>query len=375
MKHNWKTWGVLWCLWTVLNVSPLVHCPSAPHARAAESLTAVGTTFGRAQVITWLTPNHFAVSRWDGSLSIFRPPNSKAEFGPVMTQALMTPAMRPVEMIVSISPQVFATSNDEGSLALWQAPVSSAGAISYTQSGVVTYDRSIGIANSGVVVTNGNQKFLAVGHAEGFLTIWHIRNDKIDFLRAIPLRSPDPIKSPFPLWNIRSVIAWKTGLVVTGAEDGDICLVKVPEGIVETRIRYNPTAQRGINSLSTHGDYLLLANCSVGADDRNLWLYKMKDSRITPVDSLNLVKNKALPQVFNFSVQFASANGTPYFFASTQEGLLWLGKISKDKLSVLSNQTIACEGGAALSFQEVPGLLSLAAFDIGLYKFSAEMGN
>jgi hypothetical protein len=89
------------------------------------------------------------------------------------------------------------------------------------------------------------------------------------------VRSPNPIPSPFPIKNIRGVERWEPGYVVTGSEDGDICLVKVVEGSAAARMRYNATAQRGVNDIDTCGDYLVPANCSVGPDDKNLRLYRI----------------------------------------------------------------------------------------------------
>lgn len=181
------------------------------------------------------------------------------------------------------------------------------------------------------------------------------------------MRSPDPITSPYKLWNVRGIAVWKNGIVATGAEDGDICLLSVPDGKILTRIRFNPAAQRGINSLSIFKDYLIVANCSVGPNDKNLWLYRLENSQITLIDSINLLKDISLPQAYNFSVQLAPIGEGIYFLASTQEGLLWLGSIMKDKLAVITNKKIACDGGAAIAFQPKTWMLSVIAFDITLF--------
>lgn len=48
----------------------------------------------------------------------------------------------------------------------------------------------------------------------------------------IDIRSSDPIHSPYPLKNIRGVVHWRNGIVITGAEDGDLCLVDFVAGKV-----------------------------------------------------------------------------------------------------------------------------------------------
>ena len=111
-------------------------------------------------------------------------------------------------------------------------------------------------------------------------------------------------------------------------------------------MRYNPNAQRGINSLSIQDAYLLLANCSVGSNDKNLWLYKVTDNQFVPLDAINLVKDTSLKQVFDFSTQFTRFEGSLYFLASTEEGLVWLGRVRNDKLETLNNLKLVDEGRA-----------------------------
>jgi hypothetical protein len=63
-----------------------------------------------------------------------------------------------------------------------------------------------------------------------------------------------------------------------------------------------PRAPRpGINKLSIINDYLLLANYSVGSDDKNLWLYRIKANQFVPLDSINLIKDMSLKQVVEFT--------------------------------------------------------------------------
>lgn len=53
------------------------------------------------------------------------------------------------------------------------------------------------------------------------------------------------IHRAFPLWNVRDIVAWRDGIVITGAEDGDLVMLRVAAGgNVLTRKRYNASAQR-----------------------------------------------------------------------------------------------------------------------------------
>lgn len=331
---------------------------------SADKLVQKGLTVTLAQVVTWLDKEQFAVGRWDGTLSIFRPPLS-GEYGPVLEQVLKLPTTRAIEMIKPIRSRAFVTSNGNNALALWTKSGSR-----YVLSETYSYDAKAGTANSAAVLTLSGKQWLVTGHSEGYIVIWSMDCSGLEMQKSISLRSSDPIPSPYQLWNVRSVVPWKDGLVVTGAEDGDLCLVRIPAGTVEARVRFNPKAQRGINDLAVLNNHLLLANCSVGSEDKNLWLYELKPGSITMVDSANLAKDTTLPQVFNFSVQVVPYNGTVFFLASTQEGLLWMGRIENNKIVPGTKVEIGCpgSGGAATAFQKDSRVLSVVARDIYLYE-------
>lgn len=320
-----------------------------------------GTTYGRAQVSAWITPQEFAVARWDGTLTIFRPPKA-GEFGPVLLEDSSVPSLQPVQMITSISSSMFVTSNDSRSLALWTAQ----GQL-FAPKATLAFDPQYGTADSGAIVNSHGDTWLVTGHEQGEVLIWKIDNGTVSYVKAISIRSSNPIPSPYQLWNVRGIVPWQDHFVLTGSEDGDIVLVSVPDGSIKQRIRYNPSAQRGINALAISGDLLLLANCSVGSADKNLWLYRVSNNSINLLDSTNLDKAPGLPQVFDFSVSFARKDKADYFLASTEEGLLWLGKISGDKLQTLTNTTVAPNGGAALSVDTSTLSIVAAAFDVRLF--------
>jgi hypothetical protein len=335
-------------------------------------ITPNGTTYSMAQDAAWIDPSHFAVGRWDGSLSIFAF-NQSEKLGPIITTAVSSPSSEGVQMITWLAPGVFASSNDDGSMIVWRS-------VSKTwkdlqQLRLLKYDSTFGEANSGTSFNIGNTLCFVVGHANGYVTIW---SGKIDgtglaVVTSVNVRSSHPL-NPWNLYNVRGVapIFWTntTGYVVTGSEDGDLCVIEIPSGKILSRTVYNPKAQRGINSIATLGQNLLVANCAVGSDDKNLWYYWIdrNDWSITLRDSTNLKVNPGAPQVFNFDVIWALYSKGVCFFSSTEEGALWMGTITSDqKFSLFGYQTVTAPLGSALAFG-LNGNLLLVSYN--LYEFT-----
>jgi hypothetical protein len=335
-------------------------------------ITPDGTTYSMAQEAAWIDPQHFAVGRWDGSLSIFAF-NQSQTIGPVITAAVSSPSSEGVQMITWVAPGVFASSNDDGSMVVWNSP--SGNWNDLQQIAVLSYEPTFGDANSGSSFNIGNTLYLIVGHANGYVTIWSggIDGTGLALVTSVNVQSSHPV-NPWNLYNVRGVapILWtdSVGYVVTGSEDGDLCVIEVPSGSILSRTVYNPTAQRGINSIATLGQDLLVANCSVGSDDKNLWYYWIDadDWSITLRDSTNLKVNPDAPQVFNFDVIWAQYSGGICFFSSTEEGALWMGTITSDQtLSVFGYQTVTTPLGSALAFG-VNSYLVLVSYN--LYEFT-----
>jgi hypothetical protein len=335
-------------------------------------ITPDGTTYSMAQEAAWIDLQHFAVGRWDGSLSIFAF-NQSQTIGPVITAAVSSPSSEGVQMITWVAPGVFASSNDDGSMVVWNSP--SGNWNDLQQIAVLSYEPTFGDANSGSSFNIGNTLYLIVGHANGYVTIWSggIDGTGLALVTSVNVQSSHPV-NPWNLYNVRGVapILWtdSVGYVVTGSEDGDLCVIEVPSGSILSRTVYNPTAQRGINSIATLGQNLLVANCSVGSDDKNLWYYWIDadDWSITLRDSTNLKVNPDAPQVFNFDVIWAQYSGGICFFSSTEEGALWMGTITSDQtLSVFGYQTVTTPLGSALAFG-VNSYLVLVSYN--LYEFT-----
>jgi hypothetical protein len=182
-----------------------------------------------------------------------------------------------------------------------------------------------------------DKKLLAVGHAHGFLCLWSIgRRFELTLGPIVDLRNPEPV-NPWALHNIRGIAVLMTtqqhGWIITGSEDGWMCVVRVPQGDVVSRSLYNADAERGINTISaTNGGLLLVGNCSVGPEDSSLWYYVVRAGEWMPVlrDRANLRIDPETPQVFNFSTIWIARHGALSWCASTEEGALWMGTLTPD---------------------------------------------
>jgi WD40 repeat protein len=339
--------------------------PSKP----SNPLKELGTTYSMAQEVRWLDSSRFAIGRWDGTLTIFHLPTSPTG-GPVISTAAVSSAFTGVEMITSISPTLFISSIDSKSIAVWEKnSIAQCSGIPFHK---VTYDPGVGVANSGAIVTLTGKPYLATGHAEGVVLVWQISHSRpyLRLVHTILVRSPDPVPSPYRLWNVREIQQVADGLAATGSEDGDICLISIAAGKVVLRMRYNPGAQRGINDISYLDDYLLVANCSVGNTDNNLWLYRIHGSSITLTDSKNLKTLPAAPQCFNFTVEMTRQDAVIRYFSATEEGLLWVGQIQGDKIGDGVTVPVSSHFGAALNFEPSQRLLAVVGDNIHLYQLT-----
>jgi hypothetical protein len=327
-----------------------------------------GSTFSMAQAVRWLDERNFAIGRWDGTLTIFHRGTSGVN-APIISAALVAPSLAGVEMISRVSPRLFVSSNDKESIIVWEAERGEFGENNIRIRTKLRYAPEIGPANDGTTTEADGIRYFVSGHATGMLLVWRVDDPcKFTLLHNLDLRSADPIPSPFPLVNIRGVERSKPGFVVTGSEDGDICLVDVKEGTVTARTRYNPDAQRGINDIDVCGDHLVAANCSVGSSDRNLWLYRVHDRGFDLLDAVNLKVDESMPQAFNFCADQAVIGERQYFFAATQEGVVWMGLVENERLKVLGNKEVSTRFGAALAYEPSSRLLAVAGDNLHLFE-------
>jgi hypothetical protein len=280
-------------------------------------------------------------------------------------------------MITRLSSSTFVSSNDASSMIIWRSSADD-GWTKLQQLAQLTYDQAFGAANDGDSFAIGLQCFLVVGHSEGYLTIWSGSADgtNMKLVMSVNLRSPKPV-NPFGMQNIRGVYmvqkrgskSGSTALVVTGSENGEICIVQVPDGRIISRTVYNPSAQRGINSITTHGEDLLVANCSVGSSDKNLWYFRMDfdSGAIQLKDSINLKVDPNRPQAFNFCAVWGQFDNGVCWFSSTEEGALWMGTVANGLLSCIGYQSVTSPLGSALAFN-ASGRLVMVSFN--LYEFT-----
>lgn len=326
-----------------------------------------GTTYSMAQAVRWLDEQTFAIGRWDGTLTVFhRGPGPRR--APMISAALTVPSFAGIEMIARIKQSMFASSNEARSIIVWQGGSSVDRGILFKKT--LFYEEAIGVANDGTTTECDGHLYFISAHANGFLLVWLVGENSETFklLHTIDLRSPNPVPSPYPLKNIRGVERWNPGFVVTGSEDGDICLVNVVEGSVIARMRYNECAQRGINDIDSCGDHLLVSNCSVGPNDKNLWLYRITEDGFDLLDAKNLRVDSTRDQVFNFCIDQAVVGDKQYFFSATQEGVVWIGFVENDRLVILGKQEVSTRIGAALAYEPASRLLAVAGDNIHLFE-------
>jgi len=334
----------------------LKQIPGAAGEQAALPISRLGTTYTMAQEACWVDYDHFAVGRWDGSFSIFNKTTSATQ-GAVISTAVTTPSFQGVQMIEWIAINTFITSNDDQSMIVWHSPSGTFTDLRQIQK--LQFNAAYGVANSATATSLGSTLYLVTGHEAGYLLLWKGNMDGtgLVLMQDVDLRSSNPV-NPWGLQNIRGV-EWflSTGssyiYVATGSENGEVCIVRIPDGTVLSRTVFNPKAQRGINSISVAGQNLLVGNCSVGTADKNLWYYWIdgNDWSVNLRDSVNLIVDSSRPQVFNFNVTWGWYTQGLCFFSATEEGVLWMGTIENNqKLTIFGEQSAAvADLGAALA--------------------------
>lgn len=343
--------------------------PMGSLAREAppEALTRAGTTYAMAQSVATLGGGRFAVGRWDGTVSVFRLPVPAAPDATArLEQVLLAPSHAGIELVAAVPGGGLLTSNDGRSLALFGP---GAGTDALQLRAIVAYDPKYGTANSAAPVQLGRETLLVTGHAEGAILLWRPAPGlaSLSLVTAVSVRSPEPIPSPYRLWNVRGVAAVKPGVVVTGSEDGDLCLVKLPEGRVLARRRYSPTAARGINGIALTGDRLAVVSCAVGREDKNTWLFTVGEVGFRPLTAVNLIADPARPQAFAFSVVW-TGGAVPQLLASTQEGDVYRAELRGETLAVRGRLHVAEGVGSALALDAASGLVIAAGRDIALLR-------
>jgi hypothetical protein len=338
-------------------------------------ITQNGTTFNLAQEVRWLDSGHFAVGRWDGTMSIFE--FETAPFvGPQVTAAVNTPSSQGVQMITPLPSSTLVTSNDSSSISIWSTTTGQWSDLRFRTT--VGYDAALGVATNGVWFPVGSPTTLVVGHDSGYLSFWSFDPMKrsLKLYKTVNVQNPNPV-NPFGshvIYGMCPLVASGSGAtVVSGSDDGYISLLRVPSGAIVSQTVFNPDAQRGINSVSAFDNKLLVANCSVGATDRNLWYYSVNPTTgaVTLLDSTNLIIDTSRVQVFNFDTIWGRYSGGPCWFAGTEEGVLWMGT-ADTSLHVIGNESLSDGSiGAALDYTGGPGRLAAVIHNLNQFTTGA----
>jgi hypothetical protein len=320
-----------------------------------------GTTYNMAQEAVWLDSVNFAVGRWDGSMSIFSFETAPSQ-GPLITKAVNDPQSEGVQMITLLETSLLVSSNDDASLALWS---SANGTWNDLQlAGVAPYEGPLGAATSGLRTEVGDQGVLVVGHQGGYVSVWALESGDLTLLSVIDVRNPKPV-NPWGLHSIYGLAMADASHLVTGSDDGFVSIVELPSYDILSQTVYNPHAQRGINTIAVQQYRLLVGNCAVGSGDANLWYFAIDTSSwtIKLLDRANLLADPRLSQSFNFDTVWASAAGVRCWFASTEEGCLWMGT-ADNSLQVIGYQPISPSLGSALAYASAGGKLAVVAHDL-----------
>ncbi len=332
-----------------------------------QSIKPAGSTVTFAQSLDWFDSNQFVVGRWDGSITLFRTPRA-GEFGPVITQAMVSPSGKGLELVAAVNENMIVTSNDKASLAIWFRDTPN-GRTDFNLNSLAKYDSAIGTANSAVASTINGKTHLVTGHENGHVLFWEMKDGtSFKLVRTVEVKSPNAPSNPWGLRNVRGLAIWKNHTLVTGSEDGDLVGLKISDGSEQFRIRYNDKAQRGINNISILDDHLLVANCSVGIADKNIWLFTLASGMPVLSDSENLILDRTKAQVFNFDADLVMGSGGLTFYSSTEEGLLWHGKIDGSQLIATGVTKSAEKGGSIMDISDDGGLIAVATHAVRLFK-------
>lgn len=342
----------------------LLHAAVAARAGASGELLEAGHTYNQAQTLRWIDAERFAVGRWDGSLTLFRRPAWPRESGPVLLQALTSRSAREILNVDVLPSGELVASNDSESLSVWEPEGNG-----FRFSRNLPFDAAAGTFDSGSLVDVHRRTVYVSGHENGRLIRWRLDpRDGMTPDALLDVRSPDPIRSPYPIKNVRAVVPWRDGIVITAAEDGDLCLVDVASMRVVHRQRYNPDAQRGLNGLALLDNLLLATNCTVGTGEHNLWLYRISRSGLTLLDSRYVATSPDVADVFSVSAALVPIGDETHFYVTTGEGILWRGRVENDRLLLLDSVTTGHPGVAPV-FDLTRGATFLAAADHDLRVF------
>jgi hypothetical protein len=112
----------------------------------------------------------------------------------------------------------------------------------------------------------------------------------------------------------------------------------------------------------------------VGSADKNIWLFDLAGGRPKLLDAENLALDPGRSQTFNFDVDLVSVAGKSgakpalAFFSSTEEGLIWGGRIEDDQFIVTGVTRVSPEGGAVMAVAPKGDFVAAASSAIRLFR-------
>ncbi|MEM7135009.1 MAG: WD40 repeat domain-containing protein [Myxococcota bacterium] len=347
------------------------HSPSAGTTSVNSSMQVTGQTYAMAQQVRWLDGEHFVVGRWDGTISVFISPDDAAD-DPKLVAALAMPDGAAVRMIAVQNPDTFVSSSGEDSLVIWRK-------VSATEFSpeVVEYPAGHGFAVSGLFVSRDGEDHFITGHENGDLLIWSTTPDgRLSLVRTVDLRMKDPIDymhDEEPLRHIRGLASWRDGIVIAGGEDGGLHQVRLSDGAVLSQRLFNRRARLGVNDLAVHEDELLVVNCAIDRNDRNVWLYALTEGDFALRDSANLLRDADAKRIFAFDIVTYEHHHEPSALVTTKEGLLWRIRFGDNQIEPVESLPLGrFNYGSAIDYDESTRRIAAAGISVRVVSIAGE---
>lgn len=175
------------------------------HPDAPPQMSLEGPTYSAVQSVDWLDENRFVVARWDGTVNIFQRASDEVA-APLVEEVVVLPSHAVPKVVFGLGSHRFLTSNDQGSFALWVEEERG------FQSTILPYDARWGEVVSG----DSRNEELVLGHVNGYVTFWSVRQERPVLLKAVDVRSPSPLVLEPQIWHVRGVKFVAGDRVVTG---------------------------------------------------------------------------------------------------------------------------------------------------------------
>ena len=109
-----------------------------------------------------------------------------------------------------------------------------------------------------------------------------------------------------------------------------------------------------MNTLAVKDNYLVIGNCKVSQDEKNLWLYKISENSMALIDSLNLQQKNGRKNLFTFKVEILKndSESSLKVYASTQAGIIWEVPILENSFGSTESIELSSEQGHAIALRK-----------------------